>query len=230
MNALRRRLHVAGRGDRGLTLPELLVTMFLLSMITVLMVGTISGFSRAFTRDRAASDSTMVAATAMKEVTRVVRSGTELRLTGGGATNAPVFIEARPDTLTMYAYVDTSAAAPRPIKVRFAIDAQRRLIETRWPVTNTAAPWTFAAMTSPSSSRPVARFIPTTAGPLFVYLDKDENPLVPGAGGLTADQIKNVAAVRVTITVQGDITGRADAVTVQNAVGIPNLGISRVRP
>ncbi|UZN05161.1 PulJ/GspJ family protein [Cellulomonas sp. S1-8] len=230
MTGLRRRLLVSARGDRGLTLPELLVTMFLLSMITVLMVGTISGFSRAFTRDRAASDSTMVAATAMKEVTRVVRSGTELRLTGGGSSNAPVFIDAQANTLTMYAYVDTSAAAPRPIKVRFAIDAQRRLIETRWPVTNTVSPWTFAAMSSPSSTRPVARFIPTTAPALFEYLNEAGNPLVLGAAGLTSAQIKDVAAVRITVTVQGDMTGRADAVTVQNAVGIPNLGISRVRP
>lgn len=231
MRALRARLALAARGERGLTLPELLVTMFLLSMITALMVGTISGFSQAFTRDRSASDSTMVANTAMRELTRVVRSGTELRLSGGGSSNAPVFIDARPNALTMYAFVDASAAAPRPIRVRFEIDAQRRLIETRWAVTNAASPWTFAAMSSPYSSRPVARFIPTTAGPLFEYLNKDGVPLVmPASGTLTAAQIKDVAAVRVTVTVQGDMTGRAEPVTVQNAVGIPNLGISRVRP
>lgn len=230
MSALRRRLTVAARGERGLTLPELLVTMFLLSMITALMVGTISGFSRTFTRDRAASDSTMVANTAMRELTRVVRSGTELRLAGGGSSNAPVFIDARPNTLTMYAFVDASSASPRPIKVRFEIDAQRRLVETRWAATNASSPWTFAATGSPYSTRPVARFIPTTAAPLFTYLDKGGNPITPVSGALTAAQIKDVAAVQVTVTVQGDMTGRAAAVTVQNAVGIPNLGISRVRP
>ncbi|MFS0704170.1 type II secretion system protein J [Cellulomonas sp. 179-A 9B4 NHS] len=230
MTALLRRARAGARGDAGLTLPELLVTMFLLSMITVLMVGTISGFSRAFTRDRSASDSTMVAATGMKEVTRVVRSGTELRLTGGGSASAPVFIEAKPNTLTMYAYIDTNSASPRPMKVRFAIDAQRRLVETRWPATNTTAPWSFPPMSSPSSSRPVARFIPTSAPALFEYLDKDNQPISAPSGGFTSTQLKDIAAVRVTLTVQADATDRAEPVTVHNAVGIPNLGISRVRP
>lgn len=230
MTALLRRARPAARGDAGLSLPELLVTMMLMSMITVLMVATISGFARSFTQDRSASDSTMVAAAGMKEVTRVVRSGTQLRLAGGGSANAPMFIDARPNTLTMYAFIDTNAASPRPIKVRFAIDAQRRLIETRWSVTNTAAPWTFPTMSSPSSSRPVARFIPTTAGPLFEYLDQNNVPMAVPAGGFSTTQIEQIAAVRVSLTVQADLTERAAPVTVQNAVGIPNRGISRVRP
>lgn len=230
MTALRRRLRAGAAGDRGLTLPELLVTMFLLSLITVLMVGTISGFSRAFTRDRAASDSTMVANTGMKELTRVIRAGTELRLTGGGSTNAPLFVEARANTLTMYAYIDTNSASPRPVKVRFAIDANRRLVETRWAATTSSAPWAFASTGSPSSSRPIARFIPTTAPALFEYRDAQDNPLAIPTGGFTTEQLRKIAAVKVVLTVQADATGRADKVVVENAVGLPNLGISRVRP
>lgn len=231
MRALRARLlaHHA-RDERGVTLPELLVTMLLLSFLTALMLGLVSSFSQTFTRERSAADSTTVAAAGMKELTRVVRAGTELRLSGGGAVSAPVFVEAKPNTLTMYAYIDTAAANPKPVKVRFSIDAQRRLVETRWAATSAAAPWTFAAAGSPTSSRPIARLIPTTAPALFEYLDANNAVIpIPGAG-FTTDQLRTIAAVRVTLTVQADVTSRADPVQIHNAVGIPNRGISRVRP
>lgn len=230
MSRLVRRVRTARRSDSGLTIPELLVTMFLLSMITVLMVGLVAAFSQTFTRDRAASDSTMVASAGMKEVTRIVRSGTELRLTGGGVVSAPVFVDARENDLTLYAFIDTNAASPRPIKVRFSIDGNRRLIETRWRTTNAVAPWSFAAVGSPSSSRPVARFVPTDAEPIFRYLDAGNQVMPVPTGGFTTEQLRTIAAVQVTLTVQADAAGRADRVVMQNSVGIPNRGISRVRP
>ncbi len=216
--------------ERGVTLPELIVTVFLLGFLTTLILGLVTTFSQTFTRDRSSGDSTMVAAAGMKEVTRVIRSGTELRLTGGGSTSAPVFVDARANSVTLFAYIDTNATSPRPIKVRFAIDAQRRLVETRWLATTTTSPWSFAAEASPSSSRPVARRIPTTAAPLFEYLDVNNQAMTIPSAGFSTDQLRSIAAVRVTLTVQADDTQRADPVQIQNAVGIPNRGISRVRP
>ncbi|MBO0900373.1 type II secretion system protein [Cellulomonas sp. zg-ZUI22] len=228
MRGLRRRLLAAG--DRGMTLPEVLVTTMLLGFLSALILGLVSSFSQTFSRDRAAADSTTVAAAGMKELTRVVRSGTELRLLGGGAAPSPVFVEAGANALTMFAYIDTQATSPKPVKVRFSIDAQRRLVETRWAATSTAAPWSFVATGSPTQTRPIARLIPVGADPLFQYLDASNTPLTIPASGFTTDQLRSIAAVRVTLTVQADDTERADPVQIHNAVGIPNRGISRVRP
>lgn len=228
IRTLRRRL--LAHDDRGLSLPELLVTMLLLSFLTAMIMGLVVSFSQTFTRDRAAADSTTVAAAGMKELTRVVRSGTELRLAGGGSTPSPVFLEAQPNSLTMYAYIDTAATSPRPVKVRFSIDAERRLVETRWVATATSAPWTFVPVGSPSQVRPIARLIPPGADPLFEYLDASNTVIPIPTGGFTTAQLRSIAAVRVTLTVQADVTERAGAVQIHNAVGIPNRGISRVRP
>lgn len=217
-------------GDGGFGLPELIVTVVLLGMMMSLVVGVVVSISRTFTRDRAASDSTMVAAVGMNELTRVLRAGTELAVAGGGATNAPVFVSAEANAVTFYSFIDTDAAAATPVKVRFSIDAQRRLIETRWAATTTDDPWAFVADGSPTSSRTIARSIPAGSPALFTYLDVNSAPIAIPATGFTEDQRRLIAAVRITLRVQADTTGRAEPVTLQNAIGIPNLGISRVRP
>lgn len=228
MTRVLRRLRGA-QDDAGMSIPELLVTMFIMAMITTMIVGLVSSFSSTFTRDRAATDSTAVAAAGMKEVTRVVRSGTELQVAGGGTTNAPVFLEATANALTMHAFIDTDAVDPEPVKVRFAIDASRRVVETRWAATTSTKPWAFAAVGAPTSVRPVARFVPAGADPLFTYLDANNQPLTIPSGGFSTEQLRSIAAVQITLTVQADTTGRAEAVELQNAVGLPNRGISRVR-
>ncbi|GIG35116.1 PilW family protein [Cellulomonas pakistanensis] len=225
MTALRRR----PRGDAGVSLPELLVTMALLGLLTAIVMTLVATSSRSFTRDRAATESAMTASTGMNELTRVIRSGTTLRPTGV-SQDAPVFLDARANALTIYAYIDTSSSSPRPMQARFSIDGQRRVVETRWLATTSASPWSFQS--SPSSSRPIARSVPTGAPALFRYFDAEGDELVPPANGSNMSEADRrlVAAVQIHLTVQADGTGRADAVEMQNTVSIPNLGISRIRP
>ena len=230
MTAGLRRLRRERRDDRGITLAELLVTMTLLAIMSAIIVSFMSTISRSFTEDAAATDSTNVAASGMNELTRVIRSGTELRLTGGGTVNAPVFIAATGNDVTLYAYIDTNSATPAPVKVRFSIDSQRRLVETRWNATTTTTPWEFVAVATPSYSRIVARSIPVGSVPMFTYLDVLGHVLTPASGTFTTTELKTIAAVQIELTVQADGTDRANPVTIRNAVSLPNLGISRVGP
>ncbi len=220
------RWHMSRRDD-GVTLPELLVTVFLLSIVTTLIVSFMSSVSRTFSQDTAATDSINVATTGMNEMTRVIRSGTEVRLVGA-TVNSPVFITAKPNEVVLYAYIDTSSTKPQPLKVRFSIDSSRRIVETRWLATTVTGPWAFAS--TPDTTRTIARAVPTSAPAMFEYLDKDGNVLPLTASGLTAAQLKEVAAVTITLTIQADVTARAEPVTLRNSVGIPNLGISRIGP
>lgn len=225
---MRRWHRAARRHDEGVTLPELIVTMMILAIVTTLVMTFVVTMSRTFTRDREQSDSANVGSVGMNEISRVIRSATELRISGGGTTAEPAVIEAGPNTLTMYSYIDSGTASVKPMKVQFLIDAQRRLIEKRWVATNASSPWSFAS--AASSTRTVARSIPTTAGALFTYLDKNSVALPFSSGLLSTTNRQNVAAVDVHLTVQSDLTARADPVEVHSTVGIPNLGKTRVRP
>src|SRR5690606_15300839 len=105
--------------------------MFIFGIVGTLMITLVVTISRSFTQERAATDSTMVAAIGMNELTRVIRSGTEVPVAGG--TQVPVFIEALPDKVTLYAYIDTTSLDPKPTKIQFAIDpVSSDLTETRW--------------------------------------------------------------------------------------------------
>jgi prepilin-type N-terminal cleavage/methylation domain-containing protein len=226
VSRLRRR---PAAGDDGVSLPELIVTMALLGLFTTLVMLLVTSVSRSFTTERSATSSTMAASTGMNELTRVVRSGTVLQIVTGGA-DEPVFLDARANSMILYAYIDTSGAAPRPVKIQFSIDAQQRLRESRWNATASKAPWTFDS--TPRPARTIATSVVTTATqPLFTYYNKDGNALpVPAGGTLSAADRKLVAAVQIHLTVQSDTTGRAEPVEISNTVSIPNLGVTRVRP
>lgn len=238
--SIRARVKALRSDEVGLSLPELLVAMFLLGILSVLVVSSFSSFTSNFTRTQLATDSTNVAATGMNEVTRVVRSGTEIEVLGS-PNNLPVFLLASREQAVLYSYLDAQSAAPAPIMVRFTVDpVTRDLVEDRWSATKVNSYWTFPnPATTPKSTRVVARQIvaPTAAEPaLFTYLKTDGCPaaqptcdIVPVSGNaLSAAEIKSIVAVQVTMKVQADSLQRADPVTISNRVGIPNLGISRV--
>lgn len=224
---LRRLGRVRASREAGVSLPELLVTMMLLGLFSALVLGLVTSVTRTFTRERAATDSTMIASNGMNELTRMVRAGTGLLVTGGA--QAPVFVEAGPRTATLYSYIDTTAASPQPLKVQFTVDGQGRLIERRWTATTTKEPWAFS--TTASSTRTVATSVVPGTENLFTYFTAAGAKINPTSGvNLSAAERENVAAVRIQLTVQTDPSGRADPVMLRNTVSIPNLGISRVRP
>jgi len=230
------RRRVKASDERGLGLPEFVVTMLLLGLVTTMVMTLVVTINRTFTRDRAATDSATVAAIGMNELTRVIRSGTEIKVQGQTLTD-PVFVSVKNEDVVLYAFLDTTSTNPKPIKVRFSINTNRELVETRWAATETTVSgtryWTFPAAAAPSSTRAVARRImPWTAGEkyLFTYLKADGSALSPIPASPTTIELRGIVAVQLTLKVQADSTARAEPVTLQNAVGIPNLGISRVGP
>jgi hypothetical protein len=225
-----RKLACAARDDRGVTLVELIVSTGLLAMMLVVVVTFFSAFTRTLNVDVGSTTSMTTAAIGMNEVTRVVRSGTEIPVQGQ-SLNLPVFIEAGNEHVLMYAFLDTSSTDPAPIKVNFAINGGRELVETRWNsyVINTSY-WAFS--NTVASERVVARKIVAQAGSepyLFTYYDAEGAIIATdGDGNIPSADLRSIAAVRVALKVQADPTGHAAPVQLENTVGIPNLGISRV--
>jgi len=225
------------RDESGMTLIELSVTIFVLGVLGTIVVGLFVNISTTLTRDRAAMDSTSIASVGMNEVTKIVRAGTEIRV-AGLTLNDPVFVTAKTEEMTINSYLaDSSTGVLSPVKVQLTINPTTRdLVETRWSSTkNSAGYWIFDP--TPGAPRTIARSMATVTPPLaagqkylFTYYDASGVELVVPAGGLTESQRRAVAAVQVTVTVQADQTGRSKPVTLQNTVGMPNLGVSRVGP
>lgn len=220
----------SSRSDAGLTLLELLVAMGVSSILIALVATVFVTTSRVFTDQEGATDSARVASTAMNEVTRVVRAGTELPESGKTA-NTPVFAYAGAEKIEMAAFIDAeSSKDPAPVKVSFGRNSANELVETRWAADRyLKIYWKFRD--SPASARTIARSLlaPDKTRPLFRYFDKDGGALTPAAGAsLSEDQRRNIASVQITMQVQANGSGRTAPVAIQNMVGLPNLGVARV--
>lgn len=214
--------------DSGVSLPELIITMALLGLLTTIVMLLVTHLSSAFSHERSTNDNAMTASNGMNELTRVIRAGTGLRLTGA-SVDAPVFVSAAKNSVVLYAYIDAESTDPRPLKVQFSVDTAGRVRETRWLATTTETPWAFSP--AAVSTRTIAHAVPAGASPLFRYFTATGGELtVPPAGTLTDADLKLVAAVRINLTVQTDPSGRVDPVELRNTVSIPNLGVSRIRP
>lgn len=216
--------------DRGVSLAELLVTMFLTGIVGLIVVSFFVAFTNTFNTDRAATDSTTTAALGMNDVTRIVRAGTEIPVENQ-VLNIPVFERAENERMIVHAFVDTSSASPEPVKIEFFVNANRELIERRYDAIALARGyWAFSATSN--GDRVIARQLPVRQNGepwLFTYITATggEFTLAQGAT-LNETQRRSVAAVRVTLTVQADFTEEAEPVTLRSTVGIPNLGVSRV--
>jgi type II secretory pathway pseudopilin PulG len=224
----------SGDAQAGITLAELLVATFLLGLMMTLLMTVVVTTSRTFTEDRAAGDSVNIATVGMNEISRNVRAGTEIRRSGG-ATNLPVFEQAATERVVLHSYIDAESIDPRPIKVTFSINASRELVETRQPAVAGSGPyWTFVPATHPTASSKVVTRQITPGSNLFRFYPAD-NPATPAnesdvalvvpAGGLSEADRRRIVTVEVRLSVQADLTQRADPVVLQNRIGLPNLSI-----
>ncbi len=230
--------------DSGVTLIELLVAFVLLAIMMTIVVSAFSRFSSSFSSTQSASESTNVASVAMNEVTRVIRSGTEIEVLGA-QNNETVFRVATKEEILLRAYLDTDSLDPKPTLIQFKIDpVTRELVEKRWDSTMVNGYWTFPTITGPTavaakSTRIVARklVVPTgTQQPMFTFLTttgcgatEPTCDIVPAGGNaLNAAELRVIVAVEVTMKVQADALQRSAPVILTNRVGIPNIGISRV--
>ena len=225
-------VRAAARRDRdtGLTLIELVVAMGISSILIALIVTLFVSTTRSFGDQQGAIDNSRLASTAMNEVTRILRAGTEIPVYGVAA-NEPVFEYAGAEKILMRSFIDAeSSADPAPLRVQFARNGSNELVETRWAAYHDHGTyWKFNATST--YARTVARSLlpAATSSPLFRYFDKNGDELVPAANAsLTAAQIRNIVSVQVTMRVQSNESGRVAPVSIQNMVGLPNLGVARV--
>ncbi|WP_158253916.1 type II secretion system protein J [Cryobacterium sp. N22] len=219
-------------GEQGLSLVELLVAMLLLAIVATMISGLYLSTMRTVSQTRIVSANSREASNGMNEVSRVIRAATENPVSG--AANQPALESALPESVTLYAYINLVSSAELPVKIRLSLDTSRRLIETQWPaIESPIGSGFFTFSPTSSSTRIMAGTVAAPSGSapsLFTYVLKDGTELTAPSAGLTLDQRDTIAAVKVTMTLQGSATDSRSAVTLQNTVGMPNLPVFRTGP
>lgn len=219
--------------ETGITLVELLVSMMLLGLIMAMLSGLYLSATKAVSFGQSMDGSTRVASNAANELSQVLRFATTLKVTGVRDPRA-AFVAAGRESVTFYSNVDVNAAASvavlpsKPTRVRFEINSARALIESRWTATPSGSAWIFAApTTTPNSSVNLgSRYVtpPASGAPMFSYLDGTGVAIAtPPTGSMAPADLNRIAAVRITVRVQGTSGNSAGPVIVENTIALPNL-------
>lgn len=221
--------------DAGLTLVELMVAVLifgiLMSVVSSLYINTIDATSTAEGVDQ----NTRQASNMMDETARMIREATPNPVQGQ-TDSSPAFVSATNESVELYAYVNLTGTVQQPIMVQFSLSSSRELVEKTWASTSLSGGyWSFPAdTTTPATTRTLGGIVaPHTGGSpwLFTYLDDDGNEIVPSStslstGSVASTSLGDVYFVEIDIVAQTGATDPTDSVTLQNTVGLSNIGDS----
>lgn len=213
--------------DAGLGLAELLVAMFMTSMVMVFVSGFFVSVQRNVVAESASDTTSRQASTAMNQMTRYLRAATVLPQNSTTVPVLPAFESVSPTSVTFYAYVNLQSSSVAPVKVRYSVDSSSNLVQTLWPSTCQANGYcTFSAV--PSSSTILAG--PIAAGTtLFSYEDSDGDPVsVPtGLASASATIRSAVQGIQtVSIDLEVGTAGKPSLAVLKTDVGLLNLATS----
>jgi len=212
------------RGDEaGLSMTELLVAAMLTSVMLV-MVGTM--FIQTLRLTTAATqtrNSNGVASSMSNGITSVLRTATT-RAVSGTEIPEPAIVSGTRNSLTIYAYSDTIAATPAPVKVTYWIDSAGVLWEKRCAGTASGGFWTYGGCGTGVDRRLGDGLQNSASDTLFGYRSGDGNIIVIGNNPLSDAQRATVGSITVTVKVKAPGSTN-DAVVIASTVVLRNLGL-----
>jgi hypothetical protein len=220
------RLVARVRDDQaGISMAELLVAAVLTTILLV-MVGTIFVQTTRLTTAAAQTrNSNGIAASMSNTITSVLRTATTLAKSGSEIPD-PAIVSGTRNTLTIYAFSDTNAANPAPVRVTYSIDPDgNRLKETRCTGISSGGFWTFGGC-----SATVIRYIGeglqnSASDTLFSYRTGGGDVIVIGNNPLSAAQRASVGSIVVTVKAKAE-DSENDPVVITSTVGLRNLGLN----
>ncbi|ROR80010.1 hypothetical protein SAMN06295974_1904 [Plantibacter flavus] len=204
-----------------------MVTIMLIAIVMTIATGAFASMARVTANAQSIDLDVRNASNAMNEVSRVLRAATRnpVRET---ALAAPAVIEARADTVSVYAYVNLENADARPIMVTFAVTDTNDFVESTYDgVQDERGYWDF---TGPARTRTLAENVQRTPEqPTFRYLDLAQRTLeLETDGALSERNRRQVTAVELQITVDGvDGANNRVGITLQSTAHLSNVHNAR---
>lgn len=215
--------------QRGISLIELLVAISLLSILLVVVSGLYVSTLRTVDLSRGLTGNTKNVSTAMNNITRTVRAGTANPV-DGATKNDPAFVVATQDNLVMYAYINLDSAAEQPVMIQLQVNRTNgKLIEKRWAAIGPVdGYWTFPnyLTATPKSTRTIGEVVSPANTVLFTYVGEDGANETVKTTNLDTDERRSIRQVKISLSVQSTLTNDRTKVTLQNTVGMPNLGFT----
>lgn len=237
MNRLR-----TARPDAGFSLTELMVSMFITSLVIVTTVALTITFQRTNAQNFSRQEQIDTGRAAVEAMSRSVRTAikpAQLATNCSGCTD-DAFLAGSGTSMRFYGNLDNSGNLVGPTRVTYTLVTSGaeagQLIEekqvpdsavpgaTGYTYCNAKAAGASAACKSRLTTRPVAFGVVNEAGtPIFRYFDQTGAELVPPTGGsLSVAELARVLAVEMLVTVQADNAVKAPPTTYIQRVLLPN--------
>ena len=224
MRAIRRRL--AGPADAGISLVELIVSIFISSIILTMVASFFIQTTNVTASAVQTRNSTSVASNSMNELSAVVRLATTVPVSGSTVPLAAINY-ASASKVVIYALVDVAnAISPVPTQVTFD-SSTGNLIETRCLGTVGGTGFVTFGTCAATSSRNLGGTFVAPVSPensLFTYLDSNGAPIALSGGVIPSASLATIASIIVSVKVLAPNSKNAPVYLTSN-VGMPNLGL-----
>lgn len=217
------------RQDDGITITELLVTMFVMSIVMAGTVALVIGVQRTSAQNVARTDQVDVARFAAERMAQTLRTSVMQSQLGCAGCTEDAFILGENYRVQFYANIDNPGNSVGPSKVTYyTTSTGTGLVDLHQTVQIPDSPvpaydgyrYTNAANIVDSV---IARDVRVDTGtPLFSYYDGSGTALAPSGGALTATQLANVLAIEVQVTVQEQVSNVAQPTTYVQRLMLPN--------
>lgn len=196
------------RQDRGTTLVELTVAMLVFGLFATYLSSTVLQTVRV-TQDAGARQHTAQrASVVMAQLTRDLRTAARVGPAAGPQT---AFVSATPTEVVFHSQVE-----PAPVRERLFVDATGLWRETKIPDDGSVYP--DLRYTSTDPARTTTRLLAKTelsATGLFTYFVRGS---VTGVTTVAAADVKDITAITVTVSLDGDGSGPRRPVVLSNTV------------
>lgn len=229
------------RGDEGTTITELVVVMFVLSIIIAATLSLTVGMQRTTVQTMARQDQVDMARSSVERMAKTLRTAvkpSQLTTSCVGCT-ADAFIKAQPYGVQFYANLDNAGNSVGPSRITYTIattgsDAGVLVEKVQRPDSNTpgASGYQYCDAEAVGASAECQARLQTTrlatgvqtsgTTPTFVYFDQSGVQLTPGGSGLDASQLSRMLSVELTLTVQKQVASRALPTTYIQRILLPN--------
>lgn len=203
-----RRLRRSHRRDAGVTLAEVTVSLMVFGIFAAFLSTTVLQTMRATRDSGVRENAAQRASVVMAQLTRDLRTATRV---GPPAGTQTAFVSAAPTEVVFH-----SSAEPAPVRERLFVDATGLWRETKVPDDGSVYPDLRYTSTDPArtTTRLLARPDVSSAG-LFTYFVRGSST---GVTTVAAADVKDITAVAVRVSVDGDGAGPLRPVVLENTV------------
>lgn len=233
-----RRARAVPGDDRGVTLVELMVTMVVTALVAALTAALVIGVQQTNRENVTRQDQVDEARVAVRSMSKTLRAAvtpSQLAtncLEGAGCASG-AFTQASGTGVQFYSNLDNPGNRVGPSRVTYSLTTtgprSGELVETI-QVPDSAAPgslgYTYctggAGCAAKISTRVLARGVQSSA-PVLRYFDTAGSAIPLGAGtSLTAEQLRSVLSVELTVSVQAPGSSAAEPTTYIQRILLPN--------